>query len=172
MLQIMNPRHAALFAMLGAAAALVGAWIFQYGLGYQPCALCLEQRQPYYFGIPLAFLGLLAISGGNMRAGAMALAGFALLFAYGAGLAVYHSGVEWSWWAGPDGCAPSASLEVDASKLLSGLGKTHPPSCTEAAWRLAGLSLAGYNALISAGLAVIAAIGAAKAWHIHRSEDR
>ena len=165
----LSPARAAFLVLAVSAATLGGAWAFQYGLGYEPCALCLEQRVPYYFGIPLALLSFFALSMGHQRAGAIGLLGFAALFAYGTGLAVYHSGVEWSWWAGPAGCAPTVGLETDASKLFESLSRIHAPSCTEAAWRFLGLSLAGYNALISAALVLIASLGALGTWKSYRS---
>jgi disulfide bond formation protein DsbB len=84
-------------AILGAA-TLIGAWIFQYGFGLQPCPLCLEQRYAYYFAIPLAGLLAAGVSFGASRKvlvlGFLAIAG---LMAWNAGLGAYHSGVEWGF---------------------------------------------------------------------------
>ena len=92
-------------AILGAA-TLIGAWIFQYGFGIQPCPLCLEQRYAYYVVIPLACLLALGVSFGASRkvvvAGLVVIAGFML---WNAGLGAYHSGVEWGWWQGPQDCS-------------------------------------------------------------------
>ncbi|MFV2035722.1 MAG: disulfide bond formation protein B, partial [Halocynthiibacter sp.] len=75
----------------------------------------------------------------------------------------YHSGIEWGWWSGPTACSATGELETNAMSLLESLGKTRAPSCTEAALRIFGISLAGYNFLISAALAAIAGIGGMKA---------
>lgn len=164
--------RASLVCLVGASASLGGAWVFEFGLGYLPCALCLEQRVPYYFGIPLAFAAVGLTSGGYRRQAGLALLAFAVLFAYGAGLGAYHSGIEWRWWAGPADCSPTGGLELDAAKLLEGFGKTKPPSCIDAALRIFGLSLAGYNALISAGLAALAVMAGYKARFISTGQER
>lgn len=161
--EILKPKNTALIALLGAVVALGGAWVIEYGFGYQPCTLCLEQRVPYYFGIPLALGAFFMAGAGLSRQAGLALMAFALLFAYGAGLGAYHSGVEWGWWPGPDACSSAGGLELDAGKLFDNLGKTTPPSCTEAALRIFGLSLAGYNVLISVFLAVLTFLAGYKA---------
>lgn len=158
-----TPKHAALIVLAGAAATLGGAWIFEYGLGYLPCALCLKQREPYYFGIPLALAAYFLIRGGYRRQAGLALIAFSLIFIYSSAFGVYHSGIEWGWWSGPAACSPTGELANNALSLLDGLGKTTAPSCTEAALRIFGISLAGYNFLISAALAAIAMTGGIKA---------
>src|SRR4030081_495315 len=97
---------AALAIALVGAATILGAWFFQYGLGLKPCPLCLEQRYAYYFAIPLAVMVLLGDHAGARRKVLMsALAAIALLMLWNAGLGVYHSGVEWKLWAGPQECS-------------------------------------------------------------------
>ena len=77
----------------------------------------------------------------------------------GAALAAYHAGVEWRWWPGPADCSgPISDFKANGS-LLDQLQSVHLVRCEEAAWRLFGLSLAGYNVLISLVLAAIAACG-------------
>src|SRR5206468_11203025 len=96
---------AGLIAVAGAA-TLAGAWFFQYGLGLKPCPLCLEQRYPYYFAIPLAVLVLLGTSVGASRKVLLAaLFVIAVGMLWNAGLATYHAGVEWKLWAGPTECS-------------------------------------------------------------------
>ena len=74
----------------------------------------------------------------------------ALAMLYNAGLGVYHSGVEWKFWPGPPTCSAGGAL----GSILDALDKPlHAARCDEAAWRLLGLSMAGYNALISLLLA-------------------
>ena len=147
------------------AAAILGAWIFQYGLGLQPCPLCLEQRYAYYFAIPLAVMVLVGDHvGASRKVLFAALVAIALGMLWNAGLGVYHSGIEWKWWAGPQECTGTLGDLGSAGGLLSKLESFNVVRCDEAAWRFLGLSLAGYNALISLVLASIAAWAAAMEW--------
>src|SRR5262245_9390064 len=106
-----NPAAAAATVVaLGGAATLIGAWIFQYGFGYPPCPLCLEQRIPYYVAIPLAAVVAIVAARGAARGaprwlvtGGLAVLALAMLI--GAALAVYHARVEWKWGAGPQECS-------------------------------------------------------------------
>ena len=91
-----------------------------------------------------------------MIVGLLALAG--LMF-WGVWLGVFHAGIEWKWWVGPQECsgAPQLGGPGDLLKRLQSINITR---CDEAAWRFLGISLAGYNALISAALAAVALAGA------------
>jgi disulfide bond formation protein DsbB len=145
------------------AAALIGAWIFQYGFGLQPCPLCLEQRIAYYFAIPLAILLALGASIGASRK--VLVAGFAVIAAgmlWNAGLGAYHSGVEWGFWPGPQDCSGPINDLGTAGGLLKQLESIRIVRCDEVQWRFLGLSLAGYNVLISLALAAVAAWAALK----------
>jgi disulfide bond formation protein DsbB len=146
------------------AAAIFGAWFFQYGLGLKPCPLCLEQRYAYYFAIPLALMVALGDHyGASRKVLVAALVAIALGMLWNAALGVYHAGVEWHWWAGPQECS-GALDDLGAGGLLNKLQSITVVRCDEAAWRFLGLSLAGYNALISLALAAIAAFGARMEW--------
>ena len=176
--RVMPAPHAAAYprsVLLAAAALLVvsaatilGALGFEHIGRYQPCALCLMQRIPYYMGVPLAALTL-AATAFRMPRGLVILlfALFAVLMAVSAGLGVYHSGVEWAWWEGPAACSSAAPIG-DAGDMLDQLGTVHPPSCTEATWRFLGLSFAGWNAVVSVFLATLSAVAVAmllkRAW--------
>lgn len=153
-------------------ATILGAYFFQYVLGLPPCPLCLEQRIAYYVSIPLAAMILLGVSVGASRKVALlallAIAGFML---WNAGLGVYHSGVEWRWWAGPQDCSGPLTDLGGGGGLLKKLENIHVVRCDEAAWRFLGLSLAGYNVLISLALAAIALWGVAAAWKTRLAED-
>jgi disulfide bond formation protein DsbB len=141
-------------------ATLLGAWFFQFVLGYPPCPLCLQQRIPYYIVIPLALLLALAARGGvSPRLVAAGLAVILIAVLCGAALGTYHAGVEWHFWPGPTDCSgPLGDLNSGGS-LLDQLGSIHVVRCDQAAWRFLGISLAGYNVLISLGMAAIAAYG-------------
>ena len=75
------------------------------------------------------------------------------------GSATYHAGVEWKWWAGPTECSGALDNLGSAGDLLKQLESISVVRCDEAAWRFLGLSLAGYNVLISLALAAIAGWG-------------
>lgn len=158
---LLDRRIAALAVTLVAAATIGAALVFQYGLGYLPCALCLLQRWPYYIGLPL---GLAAIAlAPQPLLGRLALAALGATFLVSAGLGVYHSGVEWSWWLGPSDCGGAAApAAASMDQFLAQLETTRVASCTEAAWRFLGLSMAGWNALVSLGLAGLAFAAAAR----------
>jgi disulfide bond formation protein DsbB len=150
---------AAIAIAIGGAATILGAWFFQYVLGYMPCPLCLEQRYAYYFGVPLAVLVVLGESvGATRKVLLLALFAIAAGMIWNTGLSVFHAGVEWKWWPGPRDCSgPLDSL--GAGNLLRDLQSIHVARCDDAAWRFLGLSLAGYDALISLSLAAIAGWG-------------
>src|SRR5262249_26897120 len=93
-----------------------------------------------------------------------ALVAIALGMLWNAGLGVYHSGVEWRWWQGPQECSGALDDLGTAGGLLNKLQSITLVRCDEAARRFLGLSLAGYNALISSVLAAIAIWGAAMEW--------
>ncbi len=150
-------RQSALAIALAAAATIGGALVFEHGLGYIPCKLCLIQRNPYYAAIPLA-LAAAFLPPRWTRAGLWLLV---LVFLVSAGLGAYHAGVEWGFWAGPSDCGGGpASAAGNMGDFLNQLQTTRVVSCTEAAWRFLGLSLAGWNVLISLALAAFAALTA------------
>ena len=147
-----------------AAATLAGAWFFQLVLDIQPCPLCLEQRYAYYLAIPLAVLTALAAARRAPRAWTMAgLALLALAALANAGLGTYHAGVEWHFWQGPTDCTGPIVKLGSASDLFARLDTVKVIRCDEVQWRFLGLSLAGYNVLISLAMAAIAAWGAFRA---------
>ena len=147
------------------AAAIGGALIFEHVFGLQPCPLCLEQRIAYYVSIPLAVLLLIGISAGAARK--VLLAGFVVIAAgmlWNAGLGVYHSGVEWGWWPGPQDCSGPVNSLGSAGNLLKKIESIRIVRCDEVQWRFLGLSLAGYNVLISLALVALALWAAFGLW--------
>lgn len=147
MLKLPSPRLAALVIAGAAFATIAGAWIFEYA-GYAPCELCLKQRWAYYAAIPLALAAALVPERGTR----LLLGLLALLWAGSMVFGIYHAGVEWKWWLGPATCGTSGGLG-------GGLPDLSKPVvlCDEAAIRIFGQSLAGWNAVISMALAVVAA---------------
>ncbi len=155
---LMTPSRVALLILAAACAVLGGAFYFQYGVGILPCKLCLQERYAYYAAVPL---GLLAIFLPG-RFARLLLAILALAFLGNALLGAYHAGVEWHFWAGPDDCSGGTAIPTNAGSLLSQLETAKVISCSEAGWRFAGISLAGWNTMISLILASMAASVAVK----------
>lgn len=146
-----------------AAATLAGAWFFQLVLDIRPCPLCLEQRYAYYLAVPLAALVALGASRGVSRR--LLIAGLVILLLAllaNAGLGAYHAGVEWGFWQGPTDCSGPIVDLGNTGNLLDGLNKVKVIRCDEVQWRFLGLSLAGYNVLISLAMAALATWGVAR----------
>ena len=154
-------------------ATLAGAWFFEYVLKLAPCPLCLMQRIPYHIIIPLSLLlAIAALVGAPRNLLLVGFAAIAIAAACNVVLGIYHAGVEWHWWAGPLDCSgPLTDLRTGGS-LLDQLHAVHVVRCDEAAWRFLGLSLAGYNVLISLVLAMIAGFGLSAARLAHGTASR
>jgi len=155
---------AAAVVAAAATATILGAYFFQFVMGLPPCPLCLDQRIAYYVSFPLAVL--LAIAGPRgmpRRLLALGLVVIALIMLFNAGLALYHAGIEWKWWPGPQECSGPLDDLTAGGDLLSQISKISLVRCDDAAWRFLGLSLAGYDVLISLALSAVAAWGAAAA---------
>jgi disulfide bond formation protein DsbB len=143
-----------------AAATLAGAWFFQLVLDIQPCPLCLEQRYAYYLAVPLALL--VAIAAAKDAPRSVLVGGLTLLLLAALGNAVlggYHAGVEWHFWAGPTDCTGPVVSLGNAGSLLQRLDTVKVIRCDEVQFRFLGISLAGYNVLISLLMATIALWG-------------
>ena len=139
-------------ALLLPAALLTGAWIGQLGFGLYPCEMCHWQRWPHYAAVATALLSFVA----PFRRELVALAAVAIAISGAIGL--YHAGVEWHWWAGATACSSTISTAgMSTADMLKAVMNAPLIRCDQAQWRFLGLSLAGYNAIIS--LAGAAAIG-------------
>lgn len=160
MVRHIGSRAVALSILAVAAATIGGALASQHLYGLAPCKLCLIQRWPYYLGLPLAAATAFMPGGAARRAGFGLLA---VVFLVSAGLGAHHAGVEWGFWAGPTDCGGGmGTAPGSVGDFLKELEGAKVISCTDAAFRFLGLSLAGWNATISLGLAAAAAWGAAR----------
>lgn len=138
-----------LLAAAGSAALLLGALAFQYLGGLAPCKLCIWQRWPHGLAIAAGGLALLAAPRLFATLGAAAAS-------VGAGIALYHTGIERHWWAGPESCTGSGGLGgLSGTDLLSMEGPLGVVLCDEVAWEMWGLSMASWNGLLSLGLVAL-----------------
>jgi disulfide bond formation protein DsbB len=144
MLEALTAQKSISLILAVSAATIAGAFAFQFA-GYDPCHLCLMERWAYYAAIALSLVLLITKSG--MKQGLYFLA---LIMLASTIFGIYHAGVEWKWWPGPSACTGGAAL--------GGLPDLTKPviMCDEAAFRIFGLSLAGWNAVISFLLAAVA----------------
>ncbi len=165
MIRLYEPflRRWRLTAFLTSALMLAIAHGFEKIGGLAPCYLCLKQREVYWVALTVALVGMLAV---RTRIGAGTRRGFNLalgaIFLVGVGVAVYHAGAEWKWWPGPTICAGGGKVTADSMAALLKGETFSPPSCSDAAWVFLGLSMAGWNALISLKLAILSVLAAGR----------
>ena len=144
----MNARLLGLLAAGGSVGLLGGALLFQYVGGLPPCAMCVWQRWPHGAAIAVGLVVLIWAWRPLYLLGALA----ALTTA---GIGVYHAGVEQGWWEGPNTCSAGDISGVSTSDLFDQIMAAPVVRCDEIAWSLAGISMAGWNAILSLALAGI-----------------
>ena len=149
-------RHSlTLLATLGSAALLGGAFAFQYIGGLAPCALCLWQRWPHAAAIAIGLV--LLVTGWRGLAWLGMLAALAT-----AGIGIFHVGVEQLWWEGLATCTAGSISGISTADLLNPAADVAAPvRCDAIAWSMLGISMAGWNAILSLGLAALW-VGAAR----------
>lgn len=138
----------------GAAVIAVGvfslgfALVSQYGFGYHPCVLCIYQRWPYGIAIVLGLAAMLLRKRPKTAAILLLLSG--AVFFTGAGIAVFHVGVEQKWWQGTSSCGvPDSITNATVEDLYARIMANPVTRCDEIAWTLFGLSMAAYNVALS-----------------------
>jgi disulfide bond formation protein DsbB len=151
--RLLEPSRACLLLALVSAALLLSALGLQYLGGLPPCHLCILQRWPYVVLIALGLIGSRWYSRPLLGVATLVLLG-------GAGLAAYHVGIEQGWWALPDSCIAggTAATVEDLRRLLA----EAPPACDQVSFAFVGLTLAGWNFVLSlllAGFTLAAALG-------------
>jgi disulfide bond formation protein DsbB len=150
-------------ALIVSVLMLAAANYFEHVRDLAPCILCLRQRVVYWVAGAIALVG---IAGGFtpwrgliFRLACLALAA---AFAFGIYLAGWHVGAEQGWWPGPPACAGGAT-GVSAADILAGLNAAEPvaiPSCEDPVWWFLGITMAGWNLIISAGLFLFSLLAA------------
>ncbi len=135
-------------ATLGSLVLMGSVYFFQHVLGYAPCKMCLWQRWPHAVAIGI---GIIALA---LRDARLAIFG-ALAALTTSAIGFYHAGVEQKWWEGPTTCTSSGTQGVSAEDLLSQILAAPIARCDEIAWDFIGVSMAGWNGIISLFLAVI-----------------
>jgi disulfide bond formation protein DsbB len=143
---VMTRSLAILAAASGSAALLVGAFAFQYLGGLAPCPMCIWQRYPHVIAV---IIGVLALAmPGRILPGLGAATAMV-----GAGLGLYHTGVERGWWDGPGTCSAGDIGNLSAEDLMAQIMSAPLVRCDEVAWSMLGLSMASWNAVASLALA-------------------
>ncbi len=153
-----SPSRLALLLLALAFATIAGAWAFE-AAGYLPCELCLKQRWAYYVGVPLAALVAVAAPRWRVPTG-MGFALLAVLFLGSAIFGAYHAGVEWGFWQGPTDCTGSLQKAGSMADFMNQLSTVKVVRCDAVAIRILGLSLAGWNAVVSLMLCALGVAGA------------
>jgi disulfide bond formation protein DsbB len=135
-------------ALLGSLALLAGAYAFQYLGGLAPCTLCVWQRYPHVTAVSI---GLIIAFTGETK-----LAAFGALATFGsAAIGMYHVGVEQGWWEGPATCTSTGVSNLSAHELLDQIMAAPLVRCDDIAWQLAGISMAGWNVILSLGITAL-----------------
>lgn len=148
-----------LFVLVGSASVLGSALLSQFVGGLAPCDMCIWQRWPHAIAIALVALGLLIK--GPKAGGIYLIAGLVLMA--GAGIGVFHAGVELKYWDGPGACTGGSTIGLTPAQVLEQLLNAPLVRCDDIAWSFAGLSMAGWNAVCSVVLAGAAFLAAQRA---------
>ncbi|MFT7448641.1 MAG: disulfide bond formation protein DsbB [Glaciecola sp.] len=164
---IITAKQLGMAAAAGSALLLLAAFVFQL-LGYAPCKMCLWQRYPHAVAVAIGVLlaaglpTLLLSLGGAASAATTAVIG------------VFHTGVERDWWEGPTSCTGSGLdlSSLSGADLLpsASSGPSTLVMCDDVAWEFLTISMAGWNALWSTGLAAVWILAAVKIWHDRRNQ--
>ena len=145
-------RRARWLALLLPAALLAGAWGSQLVGHLYPCEMCHWQRWPHYAALPLALLAFVVPQRSIAKAFVILAA---LLIAVSGAIGVAHAGVEYHWWNGFTACTQTVDLRgLGPEARLEALMRAPVVRCDVAQWSLAGISLAGFNAILSIGGAI------------------
>lgn len=154
MISSISARQGLLFCALFSAAALALALIGQYGFSLHPCDLCIMQRYPYAAVMLVGGVGWFLAKSRSLQRALLLLC--ALLFALDAGIAFYHTGVEYGWFPGPDACSSEAKPGQTLEEMRAAIMGAPLVTCAQAMAYIFGLSMAAWNALAAAAAAMAA----------------
>ena len=154
-LWIFQPLRRGIIISLGSLGILTVVFVFEHLIGLTPCPLCVNQRIAFYLAVPLGLLAALSATK-KPSLSTVSFIALTLIFFANSAYGGYHAGIEWGYWPGPASCAGNTFEVTNIEELILSLEKGVPPSCSDAPWRLFGLSLAGYNMMASLGLALLA----------------
>ena len=153
---ILHPVRWPLIGGLASAALLGGAFAFEYLGGLPPCPLCLTQRWVHAAAIVfgLASAAAIGLNTQARRISRLLCWVLGLIFLVSAYWASYHAGIEYGFWPGPSTCTASGGGQFSLSDLSAALNsRTNVVLCDEVAWSMLGVSMAGWNAILSILLA-------------------
>lgn len=154
-------RNWPLVAALSSLLMLGAAHAFETFGHLAPCTLCLKAREVYWVALTVGLVGFAAgpvLKDDRIRRLASLL--LAAIFLFGVGVAIYHAGAEWKFWPGPKTCASGAIPQLTSLDAVLKGDRIKAPACDEAAWVFLGLSMAGWNGLISLKLTILSIMAA------------
>lgn len=146
--RLFAPRWLAFLLPLG---LMGGALISQYGFGLYPCEMCMWQRWPHYSAIVLALAAIVLAGSGRRALGNILTVLAALAIVLSGLIGGFHAGVEYGWWEGVTSCAAGAQTGLSTEETLDAILNAPLIRCDVTPWDLFGISLAGFNFLLSVG---------------------
>lgn len=158
--EILKMPHAAWLIFAASVGSLVFAFTAQYGFGIEPCILCWWQRLPFAVAALLALAAVFVKPCGERT---QIILGFcSIVFMIGAGLALFHTGVEQHWWLGTSGCTVQPLEGGSVEDIRQRLLHTVVARCDQISWTFLGFSMANWNIPFSLGLSGFSFIAASK----------
>ncbi|HVX81353.1 MAG TPA: disulfide bond formation protein B [Devosiaceae bacterium] len=154
-------KKAAWLAFLLGLATILGAWASQLWGGLVPCELCLGERVPYYWGLPLLLVILILWNRLPLTVWYIGMVVVAAIFVWSVYLGVFHAGVEWKFWPGPTACTGNGD-QLNLNQL-NDLNAVKIVQCDQVQWRdpVLQLSLAAWNAILSLVIVVLLVVAMA-----------
>ena len=156
MLSSVSTKQWLVISILISGSLLLGALFFEHVMRLTPCQMCYWQRHAHKAVILTASIFLVFnhfMKTPKWDRIILFVVGIAFLVSFG--MAFWHMGVEYKWWLGPKSCSASTPTQINPDAIFNALeGKDKLPQCSDAPWDLFGISMAGYNALISGGAAI------------------
>lgn len=135
----------------GSLAMLLAAYGFQHLGGLAPCKMCLWQRWPHGLAVFAGALALLVAARPFAVIGLLAALTTALI-------GFYHAGVEQGFWEGPSTCTSGPIGGLSTEDLMAQILTAPLVRCDDIPWDLFGISMAGWNGIVSLGLAGVWAL--------------